>query len=178
MLNGPGPVPPYPPARSRAVATTLRTVFLTLTVISCGYLSSLPLLHLAVRRRRVKDWLLFSLSAALTVASFVTVNILPASNPWTDAAVLAVMVLIPVAGVYYLLADLAWHRAAAPHPPYAPTVPLPHRPGLPQPPADHDPYRTPPPAAPPLTPPPPRISQVRAELDELSELLRKQEGGR
>ncbi|MEU1618550.1 hypothetical protein ABZ479_14785 [Streptomyces sp. NPDC005722] len=187
-MNGPGPVPPYPPAQSKAAATTLRVVFLTITAFSCGYLSSLALLHLAIQRRRAKDWVLFWLSATLTVASFVTVGSLPTTDPWTDAAVIPVMLMVPVVGVYYLLADLALHRAntAPPHPPYAATVPYPppHQPGPPQPPANYNPYLTPPPPAPqapppqsPVPPHQPRINQVRAELDELSDLLRKQEGG-
>lgn len=59
------------------------------------------------------------------------------------------------------------HRApAAPHTP----SPAPH------PPVSHPPVPQPPPATPPQRPAPARIDQVRAELDELSDYLRKQDG--
>ncbi|MEU4093804.1 hypothetical protein [Streptomyces sp. NPDC026673] len=192
-MNGPGPVPPYPPAQSKAAAVTLRAIFLTITAISCGFLSCLPLLHLAVRRRRTMDWVFFWVGTALSFGSFATIGSLPDKNPWTDVALITVMVMVPVVGVHYLVADLALHRAeeALAYPPYATTVPYPqpHRPAPQQPPVDYNPYRpTPPPPAPqppqPSVPPQthvpphqPRINQVRAELDELSDLLRKQEGG-
>ncbi|GAB1336059.1 hypothetical protein ACE1SV_26490 [Streptomyces sp. E-15] len=59
------------------------------------------------------------------------------------------------------------HRApAAPHTP----------PPVPHPPVSHPPVPQPPPATPPQRPAPARIDQVRAELDELSDYLRKQDG--
>ncbi|MFF3250563.1 hypothetical protein ACFYWP_06080 [Actinacidiphila glaucinigra] len=189
MTNGPGPVPPYPPAQSKATATALRAVFLTITAISCGFLACLPLLHLAVRRRRAVDWVLFWTATAASLASFATIGTLSEKNPWTDVALLTVIALVPLVGVHYLVADLALARAegAPGYPSYATTVPYPppHQPAPPQPPADYNPYRTPPPPAPQAPAPPqppapphqPRINQVRAELDELSDLLRKQEGG-
>lgn len=196
-MNGPGPVPPYPPAQSKATAITLRVIFLTITAISCGFLSGLPLLHLAIQRRRTMDWVFFWICTAVSIASFATVGTLPEESPWTDVAMLTAIALVPLVGVHYLVADLALHRAAAVpgYPSYATTVPYPppHQQAPPQPPVDFNPYRTtpPPPAAPqapvppqspapPHTHPhphPPRINQVRAELDELSDLLRKQEGG-
>ncbi|MGW3244269.1 hypothetical protein [Streptomyces sp. NPDC001070] len=192
-MNGPGPVPPYPPAPSKAAAVTLRAVFLTITAISCGFLSCLPLLHLAVQRRRTMDWVFFWLGTALSIASFATIGIVPEASTWTDVALITVMVMVPVVGVHYLVADLALHRAnqVPGYPSYATTIPYPqpHQPAPPQPPMDYNPYRgtaptppTPPPAPQPPVPPQatpphqPRINQVRAELDELSDLLRKQEG--
>ncbi|MEU6374186.1 hypothetical protein [Streptomyces sp. NPDC046909] len=73
-----------------------------------------------------------------------------------------------------------------PQPPYTATTlpqtqaPIPQHP-LPQPPAPHAPHapvpHTPvPPAQPPQRPAPARIDQVRAELDELSDYLRRQDG--
>lgn len=194
-MNGPGPVPPYPPAQSKATAITLRAIFLTITAISCGFLSGLPLLHLAIQRRRTMDWVFFWICTAVSIASFATVGTLPEESPWTDVAMLTAIALVPLVGVHYLVADLALHRAAAVpgYPSYATTVPYPppHQQAPPQPPVDYNPYRTtpPPPAAPQAPVPPqspasphphphpPRINQVRAELDELSDLLRKQEGG-
>ncbi|MDX3238021.1 hypothetical protein PV392_20515 [Streptomyces sp. ME03-5709C] len=194
-MNGPGPVPPYPPAQSRATAITLRAVFLTITAISCGFLSGLPLLHLAIQRRRTMDWVFFWICTAVSIASFATVGTLPEQSPWTDVAMLTAIALVPLVGVHYLVADLALHRTAAMpgYPPYGTTVPYPppHHPEPPRPPVDDNPYRSSPPPPPPPVPPqspvpphphphphPPRINQVRAELEELSDLLRKQEGGR
>ncbi|MFB7291211.1 hypothetical protein [Actinacidiphila glaucinigra] len=196
MTNGPGPVPPYPPAQSKATATTLRAIFLAITAISCGFLSCLPLLHLAVRRRRAMDWVFFWTGTAVSIASFATIGTLSDENPWTDVALLTVIALVPLVGVHYLVADLALARAegAPGYPSYATTVPYPppHQPAPPHPQADYNPYRATPPAPtpppppapqahvppqPPAPPHQPRINQVRAELDELSDLLRKQEGG-
>ncbi|MEU6280852.1 hypothetical protein [Streptomyces sp. NPDC047028] len=56
-----------------------------------------------------------------------------------------------------------------PQPQYAPT-PIPHAP------APHDSVTRPPVPAPPQRPAPVRIDQVRAELDELSDYLRKHDG--
>ncbi|MFJ4847408.1 MULTISPECIES: hypothetical protein [unclassified Streptomyces] len=177
-MNGPGPVPPPPPAQSGGTAVALRATFLVLTALSCGFLSCLPLLHLAVQRRRALDWVLFWTGTAVTVAAFATIGTLPESNPWTDAALIVVISMVPLVGVHYLVADMALHRKQAlpGYPPYAATVPYPpQQPG----PGGYNPYSsvpTPPPAQqPPVAPHPPRLNQVRAELDELSDLLRKQE---
>jgi hypothetical protein len=70
-----------------------------------------------------------------------------------------------------------------PQPPYTATT-LPQTPApfpqiqQPQPPAPHDavPHAPVPPAQPPQRPAPARIDQVRAELDELSDYLRRQDG--
>lgn len=128
-MNGPGPVPPYPPAQSKATAITLRVIFLTITAISCGFLSGLPLLHLAIQRRRTMDWVFFWICTAVSIASFATVGTLPEESPWTDVAMLTAIALVPLVGVHYLVADLALHRAAAVpgYPSYATTVPYPRR---------------------------------------------------
>ncbi|MDX3074848.1 hypothetical protein ACIP98_24690 [Streptomyces sp. NPDC088354] len=182
-MNGPGPVPPPPSAQSGGSAVALRAIFLVLTALSCGFLSCLPLLHLAVQRRRTLDWVLFWVGTAVTIAAFATIGVLPESSGWTDVALITVISMVPLVGVHYLVADMALHRkqALTGYPPYATTVPYP--PQQPQP--AYNPYNSvpaPPPARPaspsqpPAAPPhPPRLNQVRAELDELSDLLRKQE---
>ncbi|MFF3565693.1 hypothetical protein ACFYXS_37255 [Streptomyces sp. NPDC002574] len=187
-MNGPGPVPPPPSAQSGGSAVALRAIFLVLTALSCGFLSCLPLLHLAVQRRRALDWVLFWAGTAVTIAAFATIGTLPESSRWTDAALITVICMVPLVGVHYLVADMALHRKQAPtgYPPYAATVPYPPQQSQ-QPGPAYNPYGavpTPPPALPrpaspsqpPAAPPhPPRLNQVRAELDELSDLLRKQE---
>ncbi|MGW2835738.1 hypothetical protein [Streptomyces sp. NPDC001286] len=66
---------------------------------------------------------------------------------------------------------------STPRPPYTPP-PMPHTPAPPAP-ASHTPVPQPPATAPapPQRPAPARIDQVRAELDELSDYLRKHPGG-
>ncbi|MEV7614009.1 hypothetical protein [Streptomyces sp. NPDC089799] len=72
------------------------------------------------------------------------------------------------------------HTPAPGHtqPPGRTTVPMPHQPAPHQPAPQQAPQQTPQPAPQQAPQPhqPPRIGQVRAELDELSELLRRQQG--
>ncbi|KQW13613.1 hypothetical protein [Streptomyces sp. Root369] len=178
-----------PPARSSGTVITLRVLFAAAGFLSCGLLACAPLFRIAFLRGRSVDWVLSWASLPLSIACFAVVGSLPESDPRTDVAMSLVLLLGLFSSVYFLVMDIRVHqqrRFAGHLPPQGPTVhtgygyPQPTPPYtstlLPQPPA-------PPVAAPGTVPPPPpqrpapaRIDQVRAELDELSDYLRKHDG--
>ncbi|MFI8370472.1 hypothetical protein [Streptomyces sp. NPDC085466] len=192
---------PRPGGGPSAGTVAVRVLVAAAVVLSLGFLAWVAMLRLAIMRRTVLDWVLFWTQVAATIGCFVLLQE-DDQNSW-QVNVGAALILVMAAAVtwHYLAADIRHHRAAAPgpYPPHATapghphaygyppvnpatavTVPGPH-PYAPQGPAPApNPYASTPPApagqAPvntPTPPPSPRIDQVRAELDELSDLLRK-----
>ncbi|MFB7932991.1 hypothetical protein ACFC4C_28205 [Streptomyces sp. NPDC056039] len=186
-----------PPPRSAATVISLRVLFVAAGFLTCGVLACVPLFRVAVLRGRGLYWALAWVSLPLSIACFAVVGTLPEGDYRSDIA-LAVMLLIGLgASIWFLIVDIGHHSRPqqftgypSPHaqtathtpygyphpaPPYAPTsTPVP-----PQPP--HTPVAgdTPPPGPVPPSPQrpaPARIDQVRAELDELSDYLRRHEG--
>ncbi|QMV23114.1 hypothetical protein GQS52_16530 [Streptomyces sp. SCUT-3] len=226
-MNGPGAAPrPLPDDR---VVISLRVLFCAAALLSCGLLSWVPMLRLALLRLRTVDWVLCGAVFAAAFGLLATVGELPEASPWSDAAVGALLLLSVLVTVYYLVVDIRHHgerraRAAqaahaahapygqqqygygyphpqAPHPQAPPPQPgIPHQQpspyAAPPPQAPYNPYRDTPPGGSPAGPPAPaapahvrpqgapgpaaprRMDQVRAELDELSDLLRQEEGER
>lgn len=201
-MYGPGHVPPPPPRALPASVVVLRVVFTVLPLLSIGFLTWATMLRLAVVTRRTLDWVLCAVSAAVMI----TGGVLLPENVETTRADIAVGLIILnaiVFAAYFLVADIRHDKVrlasagAVAYPPYATTVPR-HQAGHGYPPAylpahaqpqalpQPQPQSPPQPQAPSRsqTPPPPevppragpRIDQVRAELDELSHLLRKEEG--
>ncbi|MFK0101552.1 hypothetical protein [Streptomyces sp. NPDC091040] len=198
-MYAPG-LPPTAPRRvpGRAWIVSMRVLFILLAVCSLGFLLWAPLLRLAFVRRRALDWWT---AGAGFVFICVVVAVLGRNEPDVEAdamdnVFIALMLLLLAAVcVYYLVADVRFYArltgkgAGLPHlgPGYAyvTTVPVPTPPyGQPQPypphPGQQQAYPLPltrcpqPEDARPA--PPQRIDQVRAELDELSDYLRKEEG--
>lgn len=199
---GPGAGPGLPPPRrTPGHVIVLRVLFAVLPLLSLGFLTGASMLRLAVVTRRSLDWWLFGVSVAATVGFL----LLTGPDPQALRSSLGAGGVLLNAALftgYFLYADIRHHeraaRAAEPQPapyhhPHHP--PHPHHPQTPQPPAGYGyppphpypqpqqhpqshPYPAPQPTPHP-TPHPPsqRIDQVRAELDELSDLLRKDEGG-
>lgn len=188
---GYGIVPPQPRRPSTAVVVVLRVVFALLPLLSLGFLTWATTLRLAIVTRRTLDWVLFVLSIVFMIVglAFLPEDI---DSLQADLAMGGVLLNAVLFTGYFLYADIRHHerRLAPPVPvtPYATTSPQ-QAPGygypqsygpLPQarPPAQPQPARQPepqPPAQPQPTAKPTsqRIDQVRAELDELSDLLRK-----
>ncbi|MGC9439792.1 hypothetical protein [Streptomyces sp. WG5] len=221
-----------PPPRGAATVITLRVLFAAAGFLTCGLLACVPLFRIAVLRGRGLDWAVAWLSMPVSIGCLAVVGELPESDPRTDAAMAALLLIGAAASAYFLVVDIRLHAAprqfsgyapprhpsAAPygqtHPagPYAPTLvpqppanrpahpgfqaphtPVPHAPA-PHAPMPHTPmpqapmpeaqvFQTSVPQHPAPTPPPPhpapapaRIDQVRAELDELSDYLRKHDG--
>ncbi|MET9350142.1 hypothetical protein [Streptomyces termitum] len=189
-------VPGRRPGGASAGTVAVRVVVTAAVVLSLGLLAWVAMLRLAIMRRTPRDWALFWVQLALTVGCFVLLQERFA-NSWRSDAGAGLVIVMAIAVVWhYLAADIRHHRApAAPAPapyppqgygypaagvtappaPYGPQVPNPYAATVPHP-APH-PLPAPPPGPPAATPPPtspssPRIDQVRAELDELSDLLR------
>ncbi|MGI5443858.1 hypothetical protein ACQEV4_42900 [Streptomyces shenzhenensis] len=126
-------------------------------------------------------------------------------TPGGYAGALVVLFILVASPAYYLVADIRhFQQLKEPHggqrapvygfgqPPFTattvptgaqpamPHTPVPHAPGphtpVPHAPAAHPPVPQPPIPAPPGRPAPARIDQVRAELDELSDYLRRHDG--
>ncbi|GAA1349053.1 hypothetical protein [Streptomyces beijiangensis] len=174
-----GPAPSIDNGNS-GVRILVRVLLTACALLTIGILSCVPLFRIAALRRRWWDWVLASVGLVLGIGCFAAVGELPEESGWSDAA-LAVLLLLGVgSATYFLIVDIQHpHRprpqaAPAPHfsqkstlgqygpyQPYAQTVPT-QVPVVPVPPPQHQ-----------QPVPPPRIDQVRAELDELSDLLRK-----
>ncbi|MEV6672924.1 hypothetical protein [Streptomyces sp. NPDC051162] len=233
-MNGPGHTPPRRP--SGATVITIRVVVVVLTVCTVGILCWVPVLRLAIVRRRARDWALFW---TVLVASVVLLSMMRKSlsgTGWDDAGLAGLLLLAAATLTLYIRTDTRIQREAdgGPEPvaaPAAPAVPygygyppqpygphvhqqltqpqyvMPLQPGpaprnmdeprhsAPQPPPPRRPRharpqptpesaqavtadQAPPLPGPPQPPPrphrPQRIDQVRAELDELSDLLRRE----
>ncbi|MET8473325.1 hypothetical protein ABZY90_36370 [Streptomyces sp. NPDC006422] len=193
-MYGPGAAPPR--RESDGAAITLRVLFPALSVLTCGLLSCAPLFRIAVLRSKPLDWILAIVSLPVSVTLFGIIGSLPEEDTRTDVALALLLLLAIGSAVYFLIYDIR-RRPTPPAPPYArPTPPSGYGHPQPQPqqtwqvppPQPHTmPAQTmgtnpvPAPAPPQQNPTPPapphRIDQVRAELDELSDYLRKQDGG-
>ncbi|MGW0468366.1 hypothetical protein ACWDX6_24355 [Streptomyces sp. NPDC003027] len=197
-MYGPGHVPPPPPRALPASVVVLRVLFTVLPLLSIGFLTWATMLRLAVVTRRALDWVLCGVSVAVMITGGV---LLPENVETTQADIAVGLIILNAIAftAYFLVADIRHDKVrlgpsgGAGHPPYATTVPR-HQAGhayppayppataqpqpqpqsLPQPRLQPQPQTPPPPEVPPRAGP--RIDQVRAELDELSHLLRKDEG--
>ncbi|MEV0123462.1 hypothetical protein AB0I16_18370 [Streptomyces sp. NPDC050703] len=203
-MHGPGFAPQVQPPTSGGNPVTLRVVFVALAVMSCGLLAWAPMLRIATLTRKSHDWALFAAVTVLDLTAFILIGVDPGKDEFQrpgNAGMVVLLSTMTAAVAYYLFADIRhFSRNRQPHftgyapqqPAYgypAPHTPAPHTP-VPGPAPTHHtapaPAPTPPPAyprpdqqtaQPPARPAPARIHQVRAELDELSDYLRKQEGG-
>lgn len=192
-MFGPG-FAPTPPRRPHiATLITLRVVFVALTVLSFGFLGWAAMLRIAIVRRRAVDWVLFCVALGQDIGSLIYLGSSNENEEATygDIAVVGLMFLSMIAvTTYYLIADIGHYDRSGripaalytplsvqtTPPPYGYGYPPPYAaPVRPQPPVQPQAPVQPQPA-PPRTPP--RIDQVRAELDELSDILRKSQDGR
>ncbi|WP_406436657.1 hypothetical protein OHB00_21675 [Streptomyces sp. NBC_00631] len=198
-MQGQGHAQPVRRPPHEAVLVLLRVVFVAMGVLSVGFLAWVMMLRLAAVTRRSADWGLLVAVAASDVLSLVLLGNEPGDDVHTPGGYLGITLLfgtLLATSVYYLVADVRHfqrQRAAyaaqgygypPPASPYAtgttplgaqpPHTPPPHTvPPLPGPPLSQPPI-----PAPPQRPAPARIEQVRAELDELSDYLRKHDGHR
>ncbi|WP_221355258.1 hypothetical protein [Streptomyces beigongshangae] len=204
-MHGHGPAQPVKPPPPTGQLVSLRALFVVISVCSCGLLGWTMMLRLALVTRKSLDWGLLVATLAAETLGFVLIGTEPGDEihtpgGWTGFTLLLGS-LLPVVP-YYLAAEIRHYRrldrayaghpahpqppaqaygypqppyaaAAGPHTPVPPMTPIPR----PQPPLA-GPAPTPTPVPPPQRPAPARIDQVRAELDELSDYLRKHEDGR
>ncbi|WP_086861276.1 hypothetical protein, partial [Streptomyces milbemycinicus] len=179
------------PAATATVAV-LRVVFVGLSLLTFGLLSWVTMLRVAILRRRALDWLLFWGTCVVVVLAFVEFGTGPDEPDALAYTTLAGMFLLSCAvATHFLIVDIKQHRPApivapgvGPYiPPGYPTGPAPY--GYPVPPHQHQ--AVPPqqplqplpphqPVQPQPQPQPQRIQRVRAELDALSDYLRREQG--
>ncbi|MEU2781190.1 MULTISPECIES: hypothetical protein [unclassified Streptomyces] len=188
---------PQPVKRPPSTGTLvfLRVLFVVVSVMSFGLLTWAMMLRLAIVTRRAADWWLFGASIVVPYFGLYLIGSEPGDEIHTGGGWLGLFLLlggVVAAVVYYLVADIRhFHQAHAtagyapqpqPGPAYGyPRPPSPYTattvpsvpPHTPVPPVPRDSTPVPPP---PQRPAPARIDQVRAELDELSDYLRRQDG--
>ncbi|MGR4883414.1 hypothetical protein ACIPUC_28940 [Streptomyces sp. LARHCF249] len=193
-MHAPGIPPQHGHQPSTGGVVALRVIFALLPILSCGFLAWGSMLRLAIVTRAARDWTLLALSCGLSVGSVVLIGLDPTADTsgWQGNTGAGGIILTGFATcVYFLVADIRHHerlRTAGPQAHWYPAQTAPYaRPQQAATPAygypstqttvpAHLSPQVPPqvPQQPPQPTPPPRIGQVRAELDELSELLRKQ----
>lgn len=148
-MHGYGLTPQQPttPRPSQATLTAVRVILVLVTVLSCGLLGWAAMLRLAIVTRRPRDWILLVVVALLNGGLFVFIMATPDDpDDMSDAA--AVVLFLWLVGV--LAGVITYYLYAE----------IRHYNSL---------GSTPTP-----TPAPQRLDQVRAELDELSDYLRKE----
>lgn len=201
-MHGPGYMPPQPPRDIPTSVIVLRVLFAILPVFSCGMLAWGTMLRLALVTRRARDWVLFAVVLVSFMACFGALLSDHTENLTMTRSDVAMGIMFAVALAvvpYFLYADIKHFSSRVAQPYYGPTVPyglppqaqpLPPTPpvaGYGYPTVSNQPQRQPqsqPRAQPQSQPQPqphppsdkPRIDQVRAELDELSDYLRKEQG--
>ncbi|MFF7984634.1 hypothetical protein ACFZDK_36910 [Streptomyces sp. NPDC007901] len=201
-MQGQGHAQPVQRPPHDAVLVLLRVVFVALGVFSAGFLAWAMMLRLAVVTRRSVDFGLLVTVMAADILSVVLLASEPGEEVHTPGGYLGITLLfggLLATVVYYLAADVrhfqrrreAYAAQAYGYPPpaspytttttplgvQAPHTPPPHTvPPVSRPPLAQPQLAQPPIPAPPQRPAPARIEQVRAELDELSDYLRKHDG--
>jgi hypothetical protein len=190
-MQGHGYAPPQPHRPSTGVLVLLRVIFVAVAILSIGFLAWVAPLRAAIVTRKPGDWWIFGGSLAVLGISFAllaTDNTDDFSTPKGSAGMIILLLNAAACAGYYLYADIRHYR---PHPAGYPVPPAQGMNyGYPQP---SSPYaathpqtsatpmtapapNTPVPPLPLQRPAPARIDQVRAELDELSDYLRKHDG--
>ncbi|UQI43331.1 hypothetical protein M1P56_02485 [Streptomyces sp. HU2014] len=109
-MNGPGLAPPQNsrPGRSMVIAT--RVVVIVLTVCSVCILCWVPMLRLAIVRRRGLDWALFWGVLVLSVFLMSCFRESLAGTPWPNVAVASLLVLGGVTLTTYIRGDIRHQR--------------------------------------------------------------------
>ncbi|MEU6542630.1 hypothetical protein [Streptomyces sp. NPDC046859] len=194
-MQGHGYRQPVKRPPSTGTLVFLRVLFVVVSLVSFGLLTWAMMLRLAIVTRRAADWWLFGASILVPYFGLYLIGSEPGDEIHTTGGWLGLVLLlggIVAAIAYYLAADIRhFHQAhltagyaprqhpgpaygypPPPSPYTATTVPSTPAPTS-MPPAPGDSTPVPPP---PQRPAPARIDQVRAELDELSDYLRRQDG--
>ncbi|MEU0782881.1 hypothetical protein ABZ341_15015 [Streptomyces sp. NPDC006173] len=193
-MHGHGYAPPPPKRPPTGLLVVLRVIFGALPLLSIGFLAWGSTLRVALVTRRPLDWWIFLgslLAMGISFAYLSTDHTDDFSSPNGNVGMIILLLNAAACTGYFLFADIRHYSRLTPPgypvPLHQAAHPGPHY-GYPQTAASGSPYGTPVPhqqgpvAQPPVVPPPPqrpapvRIDQVRAELDELSDYLRKRDG--
>ncbi|MFE5597125.1 hypothetical protein [Streptomyces sp. NPDC056549] len=193
-MYGPPQAPQVPQPSKSPVSggrIALLVLFSALSLMSCGFLAWAPMLRLAIVTRRTLDWVLFGATFLVAAGLFTYAGVTGDEEATTVESFVAVgvMVLLVAGSIsYYLVTEIRNLDRAGAAPAFRPGYD--HAAAVMVPSAVANPAPIPNPYARPVVPPPavpvqqpqppvapgPRIDQVRAELDELSDLLRKDTG--
>ncbi|MER6674921.1 hypothetical protein [Streptomyces sp. NPDC000983] len=103
-----------PPSRSAATVISLRVLFAACGFLSCGILACVPLFRVAFLRGRWSDWLLAWVSLPVSITCFAVVGSVPESDPRSDVALGAVLLLGAFSAVYFLVMDIRFHKRTLP----------------------------------------------------------------
>lgn len=190
-MHGHGYAPPPPRRPSTGVVVTLRVIFVALPLMTCGFIAWAATLRAALVTRRKRDWGAFGGSLVVWAFAFALMSTDTTEDLSSPNGTLGLILLLLNAiacAAYYLTVDIRHYGQPlfmADVPPQQTTVGYGYQqaPPAPQPYAGTPVPQPPAPQAAPVPPPPQRpapvrIDQVRAELDELSDYLRKHEDGR
>ncbi|MGW0912433.1 hypothetical protein ACWD1Z_11870 [Streptomyces sp. NPDC002784] len=99
-----------PPTRSEATVISLRVLFAAAGLLSCGVLACVPLFRVAILRGRWPDWVLAWVSLPVSIACFAVVGSVPETDPKSDVALAAVLLLGAFSSVYFLVIDIRVHN--------------------------------------------------------------------
>ncbi|MFB6618582.1 hypothetical protein ACIGFK_27450 [Streptomyces sp. NPDC085524] len=192
-MHGPGLTPPQSGQQSgNGLQVSLRVLFVALTLLSCGFLAWAAMLKVAIVTRAPRNWILFVGTVVINIVciAFVGSDDSPdgETGPSTNIAMITSLTTAIAVIAYFLYEDIRHYSAAGTPPAQGwygqqspavtyPAATYPQQPGYGYPPQAPTPVpgQLQVPGVPPQAPDVPRIGQVRAELDELSELLRKQQ---
>ncbi|GGN92885.1 hypothetical protein GCM10011579_091210 [Streptomyces albiflavescens] len=194
-MQGHGYAPPPPKRPSTGALVVLRVIFVAVPILSIGFLAWVAPLRAAIVTHRRADWWIFGGSLVVLGISFAylsTDHTDDFSSPNGNVGMIILLLNAAACVGHYLYADIRhYHRLypmvylppqapaanyVYPQPPSPYAATHPQTPVTPPAPAPHTPAPHTPVPPPPQRPAPARIDQVRAELDELSDYLRKRDG--
>ncbi|MBZ4319024.1 hypothetical protein [Streptomyces huiliensis] len=112
-MNGHGPAQPQRRRPGGAMVVTIRVVVVAITVCTLFLLSWVPMLRVAIVRRRVRDWALFWLVVVISVFWVILLGDRFAKTVWNSVGMAAAIGTGLITTSYYLWADIRHYRAAA-----------------------------------------------------------------
>ncbi|MEU1037407.1 hypothetical protein [Streptomyces sp. NPDC005907] len=193
-MHGHGYAPPPPKRPSTGTLVVLRVIFAAVPLLTIGFLAWVSPLRVAIVTRRAAHWWMFVGSLVVLGISFAflsTDHTDDFSSPNGNTGMIILLLNAAACTAWFLFADIRHHQRPSPvgylppqphtphygYPQSASPYSVAHRPTpVPQAPLPHTPVPATPVPQPPTRPAPARIDQVRAELDELSDYLRKHDG--
>ncbi|WP_171162812.1 hypothetical protein [Streptomyces sp. I05A-00742] len=113
-MNGPGLGPPQPHRPGRAMAVTIRVVIVAITVCTAFLVSWVPMLRVAIVRRRAADWVRFWVVLVASVAWLFMMAERLSRTVWPTVGMISAICTGLSAIGYYLWTDIRHYRAMAP----------------------------------------------------------------
>ncbi|MGK5642282.1 hypothetical protein ACSNOK_28800 [Streptomyces sp. URMC 126] len=112
-MNGPGPAQRQPHRPGGAMVVTIRVVIVAITVCTAFLLSWIPMLRVAIVRRRARDWALFWVVLVASVAWIIMLGDRYAKTVWNTVGVSCAVGTGLLTTAYYLWSDIRHHRSVA-----------------------------------------------------------------